>query len=83
MHEENLEISINPSYNADEFIDDLKAELEGEIDALLACTHYNLQKDVSEIEHKIAVERIRIVREIMKRLNLKCKFSTEVALADL
>ena len=28
MYEDTLEISINPSYNADEFIEDLKAELE-------------------------------------------------------
>ena len=59
MYKDTLEISINPSYNADEFIDDLKAELEGEIDAL------------PEIDPVKAPERIAIVKEIMKRLNLK------------
>ena len=70
MYEDTLEININTSYNADEFTDDLKAELEGEIDALLKRTYYNLKADVTAIEHKVAVERINAVKEIMKRLNL-------------
>mgnify|MGYP001315487306 CR=1 FL=1 len=70
MYEETLEISINPSYNADEFIDDLKAELEGEIDALIKCEIDEVKDDVVKIEPKIALERIRVIRDIMERLNL-------------
>ena len=71
MHEETLEISINPSYNADEFIDDLKAEHEGEIDALMLQGEIDTVKDdVAKIEPRIALERIRVIREIQLRLNL-------------
>ena len=71
MYEETLNISISSSYTADEFIEDLKAKLEGQIDALLIrLIGIDIKPEVAKIEPKINAENIRVIREIMQRLNL-------------
>ena len=72
MYQDTLEISVNTSYNTDEFIEDLKAELEGEIEALMIRSHSDKMTDLEgKLEHEIALERIRVIKEIMERLNLQ------------
>ncbi len=70
MYEDNLDINISPAYEEEEFIEDLKAELEGEIDALLLQGQIDDVMAKRRLEPTVALERIREIRKIMKKLNL-------------
>lgn len=70
MVEETLDISISSSYNADEFINDLKEALERRVDALLwRLIGIDIKPEIAKIEPKINAENILAIREIIKRLN--------------
>jgi hypothetical protein len=66
MYEETLDIEISPAYNVDEFIAALTTELKEELEAL-ECDASNTLPD---LDPDLTFERIAVVKEIMKRLNL-------------
>ena len=71
MYEDTLDVNISPAYNAGEFIDDLKAELASEIEALIIRSQSDKMTALEgKLKPEIALERIAIVKEIMQRLNL-------------
>jgi hypothetical protein len=66
MYEETLDIEISTAYNVEKVIDALKAELKKELEAL----EFDANNTLPDLDPDLTTERIAVVKEIMKRLNL-------------